>query len=75
MRARSSSPTSPGALRRIDFSPRWAADLAAVHAADPRSPRILEDLDARTGPWLLRAVKAAMQHTQRDFAAYAGAGT
>ena len=56
------------------FLAAMAADLAAVHAADPRSPRILEDLGARTGPWLLRAVKAAMQHTKRDHAAYAGVG-
>ena len=55
------------------FLAAMAADLAAVHAADPRSPRILDDLGARTGAWLLRAVKAAIQHTQRDFAAYAGA--
>jgi hypothetical protein len=45
------------------------ADLAAVHAADPRSPRILDDLRTRTGPWLLRAVKAAMAHTERDYRA------
>jgi hypothetical protein len=45
------------------------ADLAAVHAADPRSSKILADLEARTGPGLLRAVKAALAHTERDFAA------
>jgi hypothetical protein len=56
------------------FLAAMAADLAAVHAADPRSPRILEDLGARTGPWLLRAVNAALQHTRQDYAAYAGAG-
>ena len=46
------------------------ADLAAVHAADPRSPRILDDLETRTGQWLLRAVRAAVQHTARDYAAW-----
>jgi len=56
------------------FLAAMAADLAAVHAADPRSPRILDDLGARTGPWLLRAVKAAMDHTTRDYVAYAGVG-
>ena len=55
------------------FLAAMGADLAAVHAADPRSPRILDDLEARTGPWLLRAVQAATEHTQRDYAAYAGA--
>ena len=51
------------------FLAAMGADLAAVHAADPRSPRILDDLEERTGPWLLRAVKAAMAHTERDYAA------
>lgn len=46
------------------------ADLAAVHAADPRSPRIAQDLEARAGGWLLRAVRAASEHIERDFAAY-----
>ena len=32
------------------FLAAMGADLAAVHAADPRSPRILDDLEARTGP-------------------------
>ena len=52
------------------FLAAMGADLAAVHAADPRSPRILADLDARTGPGLLRAVKAALEHTERDYAAW-----
>ena len=55
------------------FLAAMAADLAAVHAADPRSPRVVDDLDARTGSWLLRAVRAAMAHTKRDFAAYSRA--
>jgi len=51
------------------FLAAMGADLAAVHAADPRSPRILDDLRTRTGPWLLQAVKAAERHTERDYAA------
>jgi len=53
------------------FLAAMAADLAAVHAADPRSPAIVEDLSARTGNWLLPAVKAALQQTRQDYAAYA----
>jgi len=61
-----------GRARSSRFLAAMGADLAAVHTADPRSPRILDDLRARTGPWLLRAVNAALQHTERDYAASSG---
>jgi len=54
------------------FLASMGADLAAVHAADPRSPTIFDDLHARSGPWLLQAVKAAVQHTEQDYAAWSG---
>jgi hypothetical protein len=54
------------------FLAAMGADVAAVHAADPRSPKVLDDLETRSGPWLLRAVKAAIQHTKRDYAACVG---
>jgi hypothetical protein len=47
------------------------ADLAAVHASDPRSTRVARDLDARGTTWLRRAAAAAQQATLRDFEGYA----
>jgi Uncharacterized protein conserved in bacteria (DUF2252) len=47
------------------------ADLAAVHASDPRSTRIAGDLEAREPAWLARAAEAARLATQRDFETYA----
>ena len=59
------------ARRQSDrFLSAMGADLAAVHAADPRSPRVLDDLETRTGSWLLQAVQAARTHVERDFIAY-----
>ena len=46
------------------------ADLAAVHASDPRSTRIGADLATRGAGWLPRAAEAARQAVQRDFEAY-----
>jgi hypothetical protein len=46
------------------------ADLAAVHASDPRSTRIAGDLEARAPGWLARAAEAARHATQKDFEAY-----
>jgi hypothetical protein len=46
------------------------ADLAAVHASDPRSTRIAGDLEAREPAWLARAAEAARRATQKDFEAY-----
>lgn len=59
-----------GRVPAARFLSAMGAELAAVHASDPRSPRVLADLETRTGPWLLRAVRAARQHTERDYAAY-----
>jgi hypothetical protein len=47
------------------------ADLAAVHASDPRSDRIAGDLEARAPAWLARAAEAARHATQKDFETYA----
>ena len=47
------------------------ADLAAVHASDPRSTRIAADLEAREPGWLARAAEAARHATQKDFEAHA----
>ena len=60
-----------GQSRSAQFLTAMGADLAAVHAADPRSSKVLEDLKTRAGTWLLRAVQAAKRHTEDDFAAYA----
>ncbi|MEO8526293.1 MAG: DUF2252 family protein [Caldimonas sp.] len=46
------------------------ADLAAVHASDPRSTLIAGDLTARKRGWLARAAEAGRHATQRDFEAY-----
>jgi hypothetical protein len=46
------------------------ADVAAVHASDPRSTRIAEDLEARKPGWLAQAAEAARDATQKDFEAY-----
>jgi len=46
------------------------ADLAAVHASDPRSAPILDDLSGRHASWLKRCSLAALAGTQVDFQEY-----
>jgi hypothetical protein len=65
----------PGPQLSARLLAAMGADLAAVHAADPRSPKIAQDLEARAGGWLLRAARAASEHTERDFAAYVAQGS
>ena len=49
-------------------------DLAAVHASDPRSDRVLDDLSRRPSGWLKRCALAALAQTQADFEAYSATG-
>jgi len=60
----------PGPQLSARLLAAMGADLAAVHAADPRSPKIARDLEVRAGGWLLHAVQAAGERTERDYAAY-----
>lgn len=43
------------------------AELGAVHAADKRRTRLLDDLESRDPQWLRQAAEAAHEAVQRDF--------
>lgn len=47
-----------------------AADVASVHASDPRATRIFDDLKDRPPDWLERAAATAAAHCEGDFAAF-----
>ena len=49
-----------------------AADLGAIHAADKRWPKVLDDLKRREPDWLRRAARDARRAVEADFVSLAG---
>lgn len=54
----------------VDLLSHMAADIGAIHAADSRANRILEDLASRKSGWLRTAATAACELTLRDYDSY-----